>query len=89
MPGGVGGVASRNVPYPNQKSNAARRDVAINVIASAKKDDPVTRRVGLVVFQLVVRDDNPCADVDMFAAQWFIWSRVGDDGHVFVAIDFE
>src|SRR6202007_188003 len=39
-----------------QKSDAARCDVAINVVPSAEEDDPVTCRIGLIIFQLVVRN---------------------------------
>jgi hypothetical protein len=36
---------SRAPSMPPQKSDAARRDVAINVIAPAQENDPVTRRI--------------------------------------------
>jgi hypothetical protein len=50
-----------------QKSDAARCDVAIDIVPSAEEDDPVTCRIGLVIFQLVVRNDDLCSDVDMLA----------------------
>jgi len=50
-----------------QKSDAARCDVAVHVITSAQEDDSVTGRIGLVIFQLVVRDDDLCSDIDVFA----------------------
>ena len=49
----------------------------------------MTRRIRLVVFQLMVWNHNPCPDVDVFAAQWLIGSGVRNDGDVFVAIDFK
>jgi hypothetical protein len=33
------------VSHPREKSDAARRDVAVNVIAPAQEDDPVTSRI--------------------------------------------
>ena len=71
------------------KLDAARRNVAGHMIAQAQENDPVTRRIRLVVFQLMVRNDNLCPNVDMSAAQRFIGPRVGNDGDVFVAIDFK
>jgi len=50
------------------KLDAARRDVAVHIIAPVQENDPVARRIRLIIFQLVVRNDNPCSDVDMFSA---------------------
>src|SRR5579872_7407876 len=68
-----------------QESDAAGRDVAINIVATAEKDDPVAGRVRLVVLQLVIGNDDLCSDIDMFAAQGSVGPRVGDDGDIFVA----
>jgi len=51
-----------------QESDAARRDVAIDVVTSAQEDDAVTGRIGLVVFQFVVRNDDLGSNVDVLAA---------------------
>src|SRR5579863_10264535 len=72
-----------------QDSNAAGRHVAINVITSAQKDDAVTRRIGLVVFQFVVRHDDLGSDIDVFTTQRYVGSGVRDDRDIFVTIDFE
>jgi hypothetical protein len=51
-----------------QKSDAARRDVAINVVAAAQKYHAVSGRIGLVIFQLVVWNDDLCSDVNVLTA---------------------
>jgi hypothetical protein len=51
-----------------QESDAARRDVTVNVITSAQEDDAVTGRVGLIVFQLVIWNHNSGSDVYMLTA---------------------
>src|SRR4029077_1714069 len=73
----------------HKKSDAAWRDVAIHKVTPAQEDDPVTGRIRLVIFQLVVRDDDLCSDVDVFAAQRLVGPGVGDDGDIFVALYFE
>jgi hypothetical protein len=72
-----------------QRSDAAWRDVTVHVVASAQKNDSVARGIGLVIFQLVVRNDEPCSDIDMFPTQWLIGPGIGDDGDVFVTVDFK
>jgi hypothetical protein len=52
----------------NLASDSARRDVAVHIVALAQEDDAVAGWIRLVVFELVVRNDNPCSDLDMFAA---------------------
>ena len=58
----------RASPHLAQKSDAARCDIAVNVITPTEEDDAVTGRVRLIIFQLVVRYDKLCSDVDVFAA---------------------
>jgi hypothetical protein len=72
-----------------QESDAAGRDVAVDVVTSAQKDDAVTGRVGLIVFQLVIRNDDLGSNIHVLAAQWCIGAGVGDDGDIPVAIDLE
>jgi hypothetical protein len=50
-----------------QKSDAAGRDVTVDVVTSTQKDDAVACWIGLVILQLVVRNDNLGPDIDMFA----------------------
>src|SRR6267142_5314405 len=71
------------------KLDAARRDVAVHIITPVQENDPVARRIRLILFQLVFWNDNPGSDVDMFSAQRFIGSGVGNDGDVSVAVDFK
>ena len=58
----------RAPPHPAQKSDTARRDIAVHVITPAEEDDAMTGRVRLIVFQLVVRYDKLSSDVDVFTA---------------------
>jgi hypothetical protein len=74
--------------HPN-KSNPAGRHVAINVITAAQKYDTVARRVGLVIFQFVIRDDYLCSDVDVFSPERSVGPGVRDDGDITIAIDLE
>src|SRR5580658_7048429 len=72
-----------------QESDAAGSDVAIDVIPSAQKDDAMTGGIGLIVFQLVIRNDNLGSDIDVLAAQRSIGPGVGDNGDVLVTVDLE
>src|SRR5262249_19910963 len=70
-------------------SDAARRDVAMDLPIRPEKDDAMSGRVSFVPFDLVVRDDNPFSYLAVWAAKRAVGALVGDYRHIAIIIHVE
>src|SRR5262249_21825248 len=70
-------------------SDAARRDVAIDLPIRRQKDDAMSSRVSFVPFDLVIWDDDPFSYLAVWPAKRVVGALVGDDRHVATIIHLE
>src|SRR5215510_8554969 len=86
-------IARRSSALPSRdrrgSSDAARRDVAIDLSISPEKDDAMSGRVSFVPFDFAVRDDDPFSYLAVWSAKRAIRALVGDDRHVATIIHLE
>jgi hypothetical protein len=59
--------------------NSQGRQVTKDVIDPTQEDQTMTYRVTLIPFDLVFRNDYPCANIAVGSAQRDVVTRVGDD----------
>src|SRR5262249_19316541 len=71
---------------PPPGSGAARRHVAMDLSSGPDENDPVSGRVSVVPFDLVVRDDNLFAYLPVWAAERPVRALISDDGHIAILV---